>query len=274
MNNWIFPSATAAIGICGGLLLGWVVFDRNPDAEEAPLTSIEKSEQSSSWGKKSSGATQRHYRTGRRRGASQTRLQSGADQSFKDTQDFVISMPSGVLDSLMALGGVKTPAGELFSKDDASLELLKITSDEQYKLNEIWERACAEAEDHEAANLHVSQDAQGVVTMVIPGVPYDAPIPELTILDEIKRVMGEDRGEVFLAAKQLRRKFEPKTGETSYTISTEFVGDGESRFHIVMEGESGRRRVWVGDSIPQKIAHLAKAAGIPVNFNEATENSP
>jgi len=78
---------------------------------------------------------------------------------------------------------------------------------------------------------------------------------------------------VFLSAKQLRHKFEPKTGETRYTIKTEWVGDGQARFHIVMQGESGRR-VWVGDSIPKKMEHLAKAAGIAISFNETTVEEP
>jgi len=70
----------------------------------------------------------------------------------------LVSLPSSVLDALIAQGGTKAPAGELFSKNDLSLELLNITSDEQYQLNELWQQACVEADDNEVNNLHVTQN--------------------------------------------------------------------------------------------------------------------
>jgi len=270
MKPWVLPIAAGSAGVALGVLLGWLVFDVGPPSGRPGTPGMSKARESAAAfrERRPSRFRRRHDSAGVRR----TTMQSGRPRR-SSARDVSVLVPRSLLESLIALGGAKPPDDELFPEGDRLIGLLGITSGEQCRLNEIWRRACAQAREREAESLHVSQDARGVVTMVVPGVPYDAVTPGTRLEEETKDVLGEDRGEIFLAAKQLRRKFAPHTGATRYTITTEFVGDGRSRFHIVMEGGFGRK-VWVGDSIPPEMAHLAKAAGIPVDFAQATEEEP
>lgn len=79
--------------------------------------------------------------------------------------------------------------------------------------------------------------------------------------------LGENRGEAFLAVKQIDGMFSPLGGARSYTVTSESIGDGNWRYRMTLEGESGTR-VWVGASVPEELRHLTDGANIAPSLDQ------
>ena len=77
----------------------------------------------------------------------------------------------------------------------------------------------------------------------------------------VRGILGDDRGDVFLAMKQADRMFSAPEGGRTYVVTVEETGAGGWRFRMTQEGGDGRR-MWVGDSIPDEIRHLTDPARI------------
>jgi len=171
-------------------------------------------------------------------------------------------VPASVLETLSQAAGTRTSGQNLFSGDGKIEEILKITDQEKAKIQTAWKETQDKLREMEAGAMksEVSED-KSVVTITVPDLTARTKEIGESLGNTIRNSLGESRSNVFLAVKQVDRMFTPEAGEQTYRIEPEEVGDGGWRYHITLEGPSGRR-VWVSETIPDEVGHLTDVASM------------
>ena len=183
----------------------------------------------------------------------------------------VVMVPSSLIEELSKSKGSSKLGQELFDRDGQVEEILTITDQEKAVVQTEWRSMRDRVRQLEAQSSSSEDLEDGTVKITVPSL-----VGQMGAMGEefgvsVKRTLGENRGEVFLALKQVDQVFTPEDGERTYGVKVESTGNGSWRYHMTLEGASGRR-VWVSDKVPDEIRHLTDAARIfPEIENTAVE---
>ncbi len=118
-----------------------------------------------------------------------------------------------------------------------------------------------EIREIEAASSTSAELEDGSVRISVPDLSNAMTGAGENFRASVRGILGDDRGEVFLAMKQADRLFSTPEGGRTYVVTVEETGAGDWRFRMTQEGSDGRR-MWVGDRIPDEIRHLTDPARI------------
>ncbi len=175
--------------------------------------------------------------------------------------DGLITVSAEMLQKINKFPAVHPRHQQLFYRNDQVLELLKITEQEQARLEEAWTTRRTEVESLES--LHSSrrdmQDGSALIT--VPDLSDVLAAVERELSEQVHQALGDERGDLLIRLKHLDGVFMPKTGERTYQVRVEAAGNGQWRYHTDYRDDSNHH-VWVGEDLPQEIRHITDAARI------------
>ena len=177
-----------------------------------------------------------------------------------------VQVPLSFLSELSAAAGVRGVGGGLFTDNGLVERLLEVTDLEKAQLQSDWRETLEAIRAVEVSEMKSKEAQDGSVNIVLPAVPGGRPDLGGRFATRVTVLMGEGRGNAFLAMKQIDRIFAP-VEERTYQVAAEATGDGKWRFHMTVEDLKGRR-VWISETIPDEISHLTNAAGITRSLAE------
>jgi hypothetical protein len=175
-------------------------------------------------------------------------------------------IPLALLREVGTASGNRIVGDRLFNHSSAE-RILEVSDAEKARLQPEWEEALAALKAAEVAVMRYEVAGDGSVKIALPTAAADFRVVGQRFRREVLDVMGEERGEAFLALKQVDSHFQPVEGEQSYIVKSESTGNGSWNFHMTLDGPDGRR-VWVSETIPDEISHLTDAAGIRRTLSE------
>jgi hypothetical protein len=179
-----------------------------------------------------------------------------ADESPK-----MLMVSSSLIGELSRKAGARTFGQELFEPDGVIEEALQVTNEEKAVIQTAWQDTRKGIRELEA-RASVSKELEDYsVQITVPDLSQAMQRVKSDFSASVQRVLGESRGDVFLAAKQVDQMIANSDGARTYTVAAEPVGEDGWRFRMTQEGPDGRR-VWVGDSVPEEIRHLTDVARI------------
>ncbi len=168
---------------------------------------------------------------------------------------------AALLSELRLPGSISSLNQKLIDPDGKIETYLGISADEKMVMEAVWQDARKELLAMEAASSVSEELADGSVRIVKPDLLLEAAEQCGKFGSRVKQVLGNERGEAFLAMKGADAVFGQSQGERVYNVAPEATGDGSWRFRITLEAE-GNNQVLVGASIPHEIRHLTDAARI------------
>lgn len=177
------------------------------------------------------------------------------------TEAGIVWIPATLLSELDSSSGLRSLGQELFGGDGKIEGLLGVTDQEKASIQTSWRDTQGKIRSLEAATMSSAQSPDGAVRITVPDLSDGLRKIGEGFGADVRKSLGDNRGDVFLAVKQMDRLFSPEIGERTYEVKAEPSGAGQWRFHIVIEDTNGRR-VWVSDKIPDEIRHLTDAAKI------------
>ena len=172
-----------------------------------------------------------------------------------------------MLEELSQTAGTRTVGQNLFSGDGKVERMLKITDQEKAVIQTAWKGTQQKLRDLEARSMTSVADDDGAVTITVPDLSASTGEIGAGFSSEVRKSLGENRSDIFLAVKQVDRMFSPEAGEQTYKVEPKPTGDGGWRFHMTLESPGGRR-VWVSETIPDEISHLTDVAQIRRSLSE------
>jgi hypothetical protein len=247
------------LGLFTGVLLPepWPAAERRLQDETRPLPASRTRGQSSTDAGEAGGPRRHKSLIRPHRDDSGKAGMSGDDQA---------RVPLALLRDLGAASGNRIVADRLFN-DSSAERMLGVTDLEKARLQPEWEKALDALKTAEVAAMRYKEAGDGTVKIVLPPAPADFRAVGQCFRREVLGVMGAERGEAFLALKQVDSHFHPVEGEQSCEVRSEPTGNGAWNFHLTLDGPDGRR-VWVSETIPDEISHLTDAAGIRRTLSE------
>jgi hypothetical protein len=189
---------------------------------------------------------------------------SGLTDLPKDAN--LVTVPTSLISELSLAIGTRSAGQALFSRDGKIEKILKITDQEKAVVQKAWKQSRHEINELEAGVSKSESLEDGSVKITVPDLANGMGALGEDFQATVKNTLGENRGEVFLAMKQVDRIFTPPAGERTYSVAVEAIGDGRWRYHMTLVGPSGRR-VWVSEKVPDEIRHLTDAARIVPTMN-------
>ncbi len=200
-------------------------------------------------------------------GEREDRVGKSESQGAATAGEDLVQVPFTLLAELGHAERILSIDHPIISRDGRIEEILKITDREKEALRTAWRDSRAAIRDAEAAAVMMEELEDGSARLTLPDLSDRRDAVADGCASSIRKILGQGRGDVFLAARQVPGAFEPQGGNWSCIVSPEATGDGRWRFHMTIEDAKGRR-VWVGESIPNEIRHLAEAAGVVPSLNE------
>ncbi len=194
------------------------------------------------------------------------------DSGFGDSPERLVVIPAALLAELSLAGGNRTLDQALFSQDGRIEELLRITDREKAGVQTAWRASRQKVRDLETASALREPLEDGSLRITLPDLSTARKRVGDQFGSSLKGILGENRGETFLATKQIGRVFEPTEGERTYLVSPEEIGDGRWRFRMTVE-DAGGQRVWVGETIPNELRHLVGEAQLVAEPDAAADAS-
>ncbi len=196
-------------------------------------------------------------------------LGGGAAPEFSESgQDSrLLSVPAALIRELSLAGGTRSAGQDLFSRDGEMEKLLQITDQEKAVVQKAWAQSLQKIQELEARSSKSEDLEDGSVQITVPDLSRDRGELAKGFRSSVNDTLGDNRGDVFLAMKQVDQIFTPKSGQRVYTVSVEAIGDGRWRYHMASVDGEGKRRVWVGEKVPNEIRHLTDAAKIVPSIN-------
>ena len=197
---------------------------------------------------------------------------SSADSDVSELPQDVnlVTVPASFISELSLGIGTRSVGQDLFSRDGKIEKLLQITDQEKAVVQKAWRQSRQKIYEHEAKVSTSESQEDGSVKITVPDVAKGMGSLSQSFESTVKNTLGENRGDVFLAIKQVDRIFAPPVGERTYKVAVEAIGDGRWRYHMTLEGPAGRR-VWVSDNVPNEIRHLTDAAQIVPTMNPTSD---
>lgn len=193
-----------------------------------------------------------------------------SDDTDPAREQNVVTVPTPLIEALSLSTGTRTLGQALFSGDGKVEELLQITDQEKAAVQTAWRLVREKVRALEVSSSTAVDLEDGSVRITIPDLASGMGDVNEGIKSSVKNTLGENRGDIFLAVKQVDRILAAPKGERTYGVAVEPIGDGRLRYRMTLEGPAGRR-VWVSESIPDEIRHLTDAAKIMPKLQESTD---
>ena len=178
----------------------------------------------------------------------------------------LVTVPASLISELSLAAGTRSAGQALFSRDGKMEKVLKITDQEKAVVQKAWRRSRHDINELEARAAMSESLEDGSVKITVPDLAKGMGALGEGFQATVENTLGGNRSDVFLAMKQVDRIFAPPAGERTYSVAVEAIGDGRWRYHMTLEGPSGRR-VWVSEKVPNEIRHLTDAAKIVPSMN-------
>lgn len=250
--------STAISIVC--LIVGLLVGRMLPDSSPTPPQDVTPQENVTRPARDGSHTTYSHHEPEDRKS-----LPDGGQSTDTSPENLengaMINVPVELIYSLSIAAGPRKIDQDLFSGDGAVEEALEITDHEKAVIQTAWRDSLGKIRDIEASSIQTEAIDEWSQRITLPELSPSMASLGSGFSSQVRNALGEDRGEAFLAAKQVERMFAGPIGERAFTVTTEEVGDGQWRFRIELESGDGRR-MWVGENIPAELRHLTDAAGI------------
>ncbi len=192
---------------------------------------------------------------------------------FLRTDDSMISVPISLLKSLSIAKSNYTIGQPILDTNDPVEAALGLTSVEKERIETEWQRANEQVREAEVKSMQTKDLDDGSVVLSMPDLSKERREIAKQFMSSVSQTLGAERGEAFYATKQVDSRFSADAGERSITVKIESVGDGQFSYHMSLQDAVGSR-VWVGDSIPLEIRHLADAAGISSSIENVVKSIP
>jgi hypothetical protein len=189
------------------------------------------------------------------------------------TDESMISVPISLLKSLSHAKSNHTMGQAILDDNDPVEAALGLSSVEKDRIRNDWQRACEDVRNIEIKELTTKDLEDGSVVMSLPDLSKQRKEIAEKFMTSLTQTLGPERGEAFYATKQVDSRFAADAGERAITIKVESAGKGQWSYRMSLEDTSGSR-VWVGESIPLEIRHLADAAGIQSTIVNVVEPPP
>lgn len=189
------------------------------------------------------------------------------------TDDSMISVPISLLKSLSIAKSNYTIGQPILDADDPVEAALGLTSVEKKHIEIEWQRANEQVRESEVKSMQSNDLDDGSVVLSMPDLSRERRQIAKQFMNSVNQTLGAERGEAFNATKQVDSRFSADAGERSITVKIESVGEGQFSYHMSLQDAAGSR-VWVGDSIPLEIRHLADAAGISSSIENVVKSAP
>ncbi|MES2981113.1 MAG: hypothetical protein V4727_02275 [Verrucomicrobiota bacterium] len=189
------------------------------------------------------------------------------------TDESMISVPISLLKSLSIAKSNHTMGQAILDDNDPVEAALGLTSVEKDRIQNDWQRASEKVREIEITALTTKDLEDGSVVLSLPDLSKERKDIAKQFMSSVTQTLGAERGEAFYATKQVDSRFAADAGERSVTVKIESAGEGEWSYQMSLQDASGSR-VWVGESIPLELRHLADAAGILPTIEEAVGTAP
>ena len=173
----------------------------------------------------------------------------------------MLRVPSGLIAGLSEAQGSRRLDEDLFSGNGVVESALEITASEKAAIQKAWRATLAEIRAAETGAVRSEAIDEWSQLITVPDLTAQVAALGAGLRGEVHEALGQDRADVFLAAKQVDRMFSQAPAGRTLKVTTEEIGNGQWRFRIEQEGGEGRR-VWLGETIPDELRHLTAAAGI------------
>ena len=165
--------------------------------------------------------------------------------------------------------GARSAGQALFERDGVIEEALQITNEEKAVVQTAWQNTQKGIRELEA-RASVSKELEDYsVQITVPDLTQGMTHLGSDFSSTVQQTLGLNRGNAFLAAKQIDQVVAQSGQERTYTVQAELVGQ-KWRFKMTQDGPGGRR-VWVGESVPEEIRHLTDEAQISPRISELPE---
>ncbi len=178
-----------------------------------------------------------------------------------------VEVSVGFLGGISKVPPVRSCRDDLFRADDETIGWLKINEREQQGLEKAWAAHRVEVEMLEVSRSSSKELDDGSVDILVPDLSDELRLVGNRFADEVRNLIGPERGDVLLQMKQIDRAFASDAGDRHYQVRVEPTGDGKWRFHMIYR-DNENHRVWVGDSVPNEIRHITDAARIANHVSE------
>ena len=175
--------------------------------------------------------------------------------------DGLVTVSAEMLQKINKFPPVHPRHVQLFYQNDEVLEMLKITEQEQARLEEVWTMRRAEVESLESFHSSRQDMEDGSALITVPDLSDVLTAVERELSEQVRQTLGDERGDLLIRLKHLDGVFMPKTGERTYQVRVEAAGNGQWRYHTDYRDDSNHH-VWVGEDLPQEIRHITDAARI------------
>lgn len=182
----------------------------------------------------------------------------------------LLVVPSSLVSGLSRTSGKRSLMQDLFSPGGEEEAWLQIDDREKRSLQDAWNQVRGNLRRAEAGASSAEDLADGSVRIKVPDLTATFASLGKEFRSGVDRTLGENRGEAFMAMKQLDGTFSEQAGERVYTVKVESAGDGTWNYHMRVSGKDGDR-VWVADAVPEEIRHLTDAADIHRRINNPVD---
>ncbi len=250
-----------AVCLVVGVVLGHFLPLKNQSDQPSPRESMDEARSARS------GAGSQVDFAASRRPAQDVGGASDPDFAESGQDRRLLSVPAALIRELSLAGGIRSAGQDLLSRDGKMEELLQITDQEKAVVQKAWTQSLQKIKELEASSSQSEDQEDGSVQITVPDLSRDRAELGKGFQSLVNDTLGDNRGDVFLAMKQVDRMFAPQSGQRVYTVSVEAIGDGRWRYHMVSVDGEGKRRVWVGEKVPNEIRHLTDAAKIVPSIN-------
>ena len=246
----------AVVCLVIGLMLG-----RFLPSEDGPVDNAASSVRGGDSSRKGSRLASRD-RSGSRNSSDSDQAAAGMRSTDATTEADQVTVPIALISELSQGSSTRAQGLELFSRDGKLEKLLNITDHEKAVIQKAWNQSLQQIKQLEAKESKSEDLEDGSVKITVPSLAGDMKQLGEDFETVVQDSLGENRAGAFLAMKHVDRVFTPTDAERTYQVSVESVGDGRWRYHMTAVDGAGKRRVWVGESVPDEIRHLTDAARI------------
>ena len=184
----------------------------------------------------------------------------------------IVAVPTSLIRELSFSAGTRSIGQNLFSSDGKIEEILQITDQEKAAMQTAWRQSRQKIYALEARASKSESMEDGSVKITVPDITNRMDSLADGFQSKVKNTLGENRGDIFIAMKQVDRILAPPAGERTYKVKVEAAGDGHWRYHMTLESDEGSR-VWVAENVPDEIRHLTDAARILPRMNSTSDEN-
>lgn len=166
-----------------------------------------------------------------------------------------VVVPRNLLMQLGAAAGHRGMEEELFSENDPIQIGMDINPAQKAALESAWENAKQRLWDFQKNSRRMEAIDDWTVRITVPDMSSNIDSISKGLEHDASRILGKDRAEAFLAAKQVDKTLSQAGGERVYMVTSQETGDGDWTLSTQMRGPNGAH-IWFGESTPEHLNHL------------------